>query len=370
MDVSNNKPKKGGKPVRQEKDTTNQTGGKHFTRDDRIRLESLDRALFPGKKKPNYTKLAELLGKHRTTISRQYAKGTVMNFNSQLEQFPVYSATKAQDAATEAAVNKGPKGKLTNTLALEIKTLILEEKYSPYVVTVHLKKKYPGKWIPCERTIYYAIKNKQLGVSHADLPYKRTQAPVKYPPRMSYHNARGRPISERPQAANDRTEYGHWEGDLVVGGTGKSPACLLVFTERMTRRQIIRRLPSRCQKEVKLMLDALERELLGPLRGVKTITFDNGCEFLDFAALEQSCLRPGKRFDVFYARAYRASDRGSNENANRVIRRFIPKGADISTFTDQQIQAIEDWMNALPRKLLDDLSAAEKVELYFKELAA
>jgi len=357
--------------VRQPQCTKTQPKGKHLTRDDRIRLESLDRALFPGKKKPNFTALAKQLGKHRSTISRQYKKGSVINKNSQLEEFPVYSAAKAQDHANAAALNKGPRGKLTNALAQEITALILGEKLSPYAVVIRLKKKYPDKPIPCARTIYYAIDNGFLGVTRADLPYKRMKnAPAKRAPRMSYHNARGRPISERPQAANDRSEYGHFEGDLVVGGTGKSPACLLVLTDRMTRRQVIRKIPRRTQKAVKRMLDSIERELLGPFRGVKTITFDNGCEFLDFEALERSCLRPGKRFEVFYARAYCASDRGSNENANRVIRRFIPKGADISKYTARQIQAIEDWMNALPRQLLDGLSADEKVQLYFKEHAA
>ncbi len=64
---------------------------------------------------------------------------------------------------------------------------------------------------------------------------------------------------------------------------------------------------------------------------------------------------------------FRASECGSNENANRIVRRFIPKGADISAFTREQVQRIEDWINALPRKLLDGLSADEKVDLYFKE---
>ena len=357
--------------MRQDNCTKNHAQGKHFTRDDRIRLESLDRALFPGKKKPNFTKLAEQLAKHRSTLSREYKKGIVMNKNSQLEEFPVYSAQKAQHAADEAALNKGPRARLTAPLAKEIATLILDKKLSPFAAVTLLKKDTRREWIPCERSVYNAIDAGLLGVSRADLPYKRMKgAPPKRAPRMSYRNARGRPICERPQAANDRSEYGHLEGDLVVGGTGTSPVCLLVLTDRMTRRQFIRKLPRRSQKAVKRAFDALERELPGPLRGVKTIPFDNGGEFLDAGALERSCLHSGRRFEVFYARAYCAGDRGSNENANRIVRRFIPKGADISAFTARQVQAIEDWMNALPRKRLDGLSASEKVELYFKEFAA
>jgi IS30 family transposase len=187
---------------------------------------------------------------------------------------------------------------------------------------------------------------------------------------MAYTNAGGRPITERPPGAEDRSEYGHWEMDTVGGGTGTSPACLPVMTERMTRRQIIRKLPARTQEAVIRELDRLERSRRGFFKGLKTITCDNGCEFLDFAAIEKSAKHAGRRCEVFYAHPYRASERGSNENANRIVRRFIPKGADISKFTRTQIRRIEDWINALPRKILDGLSAEEKVTLYFEEHAA
>ena len=82
------------------------------------------------------------------------------------------------------------------------------------------------------------------------------------------------------------------------------------------------------------------------------------------------CIHPGKRCDLFYAHPFRASERGSNENANRIVRRFIPKGADISQVSQTRIQQIEDWMNALPRKILDGLSAEEKVNRYFEVNAA
>jgi len=83
----------------------------------------------------------------------------------------------------------------------------------------------------------------------------------------------------------------------------------------------------------------------------------------------QHSITTKRRCDLFFAHPYSSYERGSNENANRIIRRFIPKGADISGFTRKQIKDIEDWINALPRKLLDGLSAEEKVKRYFKEAA-
>ncbi len=346
-------------------------GGKHFTWEERVKLEALDRALYPGKKRSNRSELARQLGRSRSSVSREYQRGTVVNMNSELEQFPVYSARKGQNAADQAALNKGPRGKLTNWIAEAIRTKIVDEKLSPYAALVRLRKTEQYAWLPCERSVYNAINAGLLGLSRHQLPYKPPdKRPEKRGTRMAYTNASGRCISERPDAADQRSEYGHWEMDTVVGGKGTSPACLLVMTERMTRREVIRKIPERNQKAVSRALGRLEREENSIFKTIKTITCDNGGEFLDAGAIEQSVLSKKKRCDVFFAHPYTASERGSNENANRIVRRFIPKGADISRYSRAQIQKIEDWMNALPRKLLDDLSADEKVQQYFNKEAA
>lgn len=368
LELQNNKQPR--RPMEQFKDVRKRDGGKHFTWEDRVRLEALDRALYPGRQPANLTELARQLGRHRSSVSREYRRGTVMNKNSQLEVFPVYSARKGQDQANATALNKGPRGRLTNRIAEDIRDLIIEKKRSPYAALRILRQAGKHAWLPCARTVYYAIDAGLIGVSREQLPYK----PVGKPPkkagrRMAYTNARGRSINERPQAADDRSEYGHWEMDTVVGGTGTSPACLLVLTERKFRQEIIRKIPARTQEAVVRALKHLEHEPLSIFKDMKTITCDNGCEFLDFKAIERSSVHGGSRCEVFFAHPYSSFERGSNENANRIIRRFIPKGADISLFTRKQIQKIEDWINTLPRKLLDGLSAEEKVEHYFKEAA-
>ena len=142
------------------------------------------------------------------------------------------------------------------------------------------------------------------------------------------------------------------------------------MTERLTRREVIRKIPDRSQKAVSRALGRLERETDSIFNSMKTITCDNGSEFLDVETIERSVVGNKKRCETFFAHPFTASERGSNENANRIVRRFIPKGADISRFSHTQIQKIEDWMNALPRKLLDGLSAEEKVQQYFNKEAA
>lgn len=345
---------------------------KHFNWEQRVQLETLCKHLYPGKKVPNFTELGRRLGRHRSTISREYHRGKVMNKNSQLEEFFVYSARKGQDAANRASLAKGPVGKLTNHIADDIAKLITEQNLSPYAALIRLASsgKYP--WLPCERSVYYAIDEGLLGITRAQLPYKPRKAKrKKCGRRMAYNNTHGRSINLRPAAANDRSEYGHWEMDTVVGAKGSKPACLLVLTERKYRQQIIRKIPARTQKAVIRALDQIERESNSIFESLKTITADNGNEFLDIEGIERSVF-PGntKRCELFFAHPYTASERGSNENANRIVRRFIPKGVDISKYLRKQIQHIEHWINTLPRKRFDGMSAQEIVQQYFiKEVA-
>ena len=138
--------------------------------------------------------------------------------------------------------------------------------------------------------------------------------------------------------------------DIVVGST---KTCLLVMTERKSRKELIFKIPSKHQKHVKEVIDKLEKKYKGRFKEYfKSITMDNGSEFLDSEGLERSCIKPGeKRTECYYAHPYSAWERGSNENANKLIRRFIPKGTDIGKLTQRDIKRIELWMNNYPRRI-------------------
>ncbi len=99
----------------------------------------------------------------------------------------------------------------------------------------------------------------------------------------------------------------------------------------------------------------------------KSITVDNGCEFQDFEGIEMAHRRKGKRTIVFFCHPYSAFERGSNENMNRLIRRFFPKGTNFDTVTKEQVAEAERWVNHYPRKLLGWKSAAS---LFDDELKA
>ena len=161
-------------------------------------------------------------------------------------------------------------------------------------------------------------------------------------------------LEDRPDHVDDREEFGHWEIDLVVGPTNASNAALLTLLERKTRTLICRKLPDKSQASVLRALKTIEREL-GTVefrKQFKSITADNGSEFLDVEALQRSAFSKQQRTTLFYAHPYSSWERGSNENANRMLRRFIAKGRDISTFTHRTVMDITHWINNYPRRLL------------------
>ena len=95
------------------------------------------------------------------------------------------------------------------------------------------------------------------------------------------------------------------------------------------------------------------------------MTFDNGMEFLNWKSLELSIKNPrNKRTTIYFAHAYAAWERGSNEVQNKMIRRFIPKGTDILEVSETEIQKIQDWMNNYPRKKLGYKSANQVAKEY------
>lgn len=356
----------------QENSIKNGHGGKHFTYEQRVRMDTLIRDKWPRGKKVNFAKLGRLMGKARTTVRREYARGEVANKDSQERWFRTYSAEAGRQDANARGQDKGPRMKFTNRVAARFEDLVTNEHLSPYAARAVMAGERFER-LPCVRSFYYAVASGLLGITRKSLPYRRDgkrKAP-KEGRRMAYTNKDGKSITERPPEAESRTEYGHWEMDTVVGGVGGSSYCLLVMTERKTRRQIIVRIRDRTQKSVVRALDNLERRADNIFGHMRSLTCDNGCEFLDIAGIERSALRGGtRRTGLYFAHPYSAFERGANENANRIIRRFIPKGSDIGDYKQRQIQEIEDWMNRLHRESLNGMTAAEAERAELKKLAA
>lgn len=154
--------------------------------------------------------------------------------------------------------------------------------------------------------------------------------------------------------------------DCIIGRQG-SKETLLAFTERLTRYEIIFKMPDRKSATVVRYLNKLEKRYGKQFRKIfKSITVDNGVEFSDFKGLEKS-IYGGKRTNVYYCHPYCSCERGTNERINREIRRLIPKGTDLSTISDKQIQDVETWVNEYPREIF---GYATSLELFFEQLQA
>jgi IS30 family transposase len=277
----------------------------------------------------------------------------------------MYLADVGQRVAEDRAANKGRGLKIghDHRLAGYLEQRIGKDRLSPDVVIGEIKAKDLQFTVTlCTKTVYNMIdRGDFLNISNKDLPVKKGVKKRKHRKirSVALKNLRGRSIEQRPEEVNTREEYGHWEMDLVVG-SGK--CSLLVMTERKTRKELIFKIPSKEQKYVIKVLDRLERKYRSRFKDIfKSITMDNGSEFLNSTGMERSCLNPTKRRTTcYYAHPYSAWERGSNENANKLIRRFVPKGSNIGKLTNKDVQRIENWMNNYPRRIFGYRSANEE----------
>jgi len=181
--------------------------------------------------------------------------------------------------------------------------------------------------------------------------YKKIYKSKNKDKRIAKHTPPEYSIEMRPKEANERSEYGHWEGDLIIGKRKKGWV-LLTFTERMTREEIIIKIKGKANEYVIKAMNGLERKYGKRFYSkFKTITFDNGVEFMDYCGMEKSCLRKKKRTNIYYAHPYCSGERGTNENNNRMIRRWIPKGVSMDNISPSYIKQIENWLNNYPRNM-------------------
>ena len=342
----------------QQNNNTKSKKGKHLEYSER---QSIER--WFNRDKRTKVEIAELLDRTEKTIRNEIKRGLVKNLTIELIEIWVYSADAAQQKYEYYLRAKGPKLKIDNDYELKeyVEKSIKEDKKSPEVIAKEIKK-MNFKTKMCARTIrnniytgdIYNIKSTDM-IYNKEYKDKNKEKTVceKVPPEKS--------IDYRPEEANTREAYGHWEGDLVIG-TKKRGAVLFTLTERKTREEIIVKIPGKKAEYVAEALDLIERRYKKIFyTKFKTITFDNGGEFRNWKSLEKSYdnRRKTARTQVYYAHPYRSGERGSNENANRLIRRFIPKGIDITPISEEYIQKIEDWINNYPRAMFNYKSTNE-----------
>ena len=209
----------------------------------------------------------------------------------------------------------------------------------------------------CYKTIYNYIDKEILEVKRKDLTYgkyERKEKNNKEEAERMKPNKEGKTIHDRPKEIETRETIGHWEMDLVEGLKGQKEPYLLVLSERKTRKEIIELIPDKSAKSVGKALDRIERELgVKKFRETfKTITTDNGAEFRDWKKIEKSYTgSKKKRTNQYFADSYSSWQRGTNENINKMIRRFLPKRTSFKGLKQEDVKRIEKWINNYPRKI-------------------
>lgn len=310
--------------------------------------------------------IARVMGFCRQTIYNEIRQGEVWLVNTKRAPIDVkeYSADKAQQKHQYNQTAKGRPIKLGNhhDYAHRLEHLLLgiqpdgtidrRKRYSPYAaLAITSKEGYPISI--CTSTLYsYIDKGIFLRLSNKDLWQKWKRRKRKYHPIQRVAHKHLPSIEARPQVINNRSEPGHWEMDLVISKRPKQTV-LLTMTERRSRQEVILKLPD---KRATSVITALAH--LAPA-GVKSITTDNGPEFLKYEELRQ--LLHGA--EVYYCHSYAAWEKGTNEIHNRMIRRWYPKGTDFTQIDQAELNDLAEWMNNYPRRVLKGKTPTEVYHL-------
>lgn len=332
--------------------------GKYLSYRERCDIEALLKVKTPVKV------IAATLGRCYSTIYKEIKRGQTKLVDSDLRAYFAYSAIVAQEDFIQAQTSKGCPIKMGNDheFAHYIENKICHDRYSP-AAALAAARRAGCKTSVSVSTLYSYIDKGYFGrISNKNLLYKHTGKKRSYNRVHVYRRCIVPHIEDRSEVVNTRQEPGHWEMDCVCGKSGTIPA-LLVLTERVTRYELIFKMPDKTTKSVVRVLNRLERSCPDFKERFKTITVDNGVEFADYPGMIRS-IYGGQRTEIFYCHPYTSCERGSNENCNRIIRRWVPKGQDISQYTTRYVRRVQDWINCYPRRVLGYSSAAECADVW------
>jgi IS30 family transposase len=324
----------------------------HLTEDKRLTIEAMRAKRFSAQA------IADELGVHRSTIYREFKRAGVLDTDG------MYFAVKGERARK---VGRRRAGKRRRKLGEDMESPAWRAVYSglrvgwsPEQLAGRLKLDRDScgdvsAFTVSHETIYSAIYAMPRGAlrtelvkllrrSHAGrLPRARGSARYTGVQQMT-------PIALRPPEVCARIVPGHWEGDLVKGAGNRSAVGTL--TERTSRLIMLAKLDG---SDANSALEGFTRRLRTVPESLrKTLTYDQGSEM----ALHQT-LAKRLKIDIYFCDAHSPWQRGTNENANGLIREYLPKGTDLSIYTHQQLFTIEASLNNRPRKILGYRTPAE-----------
>ncbi len=339
----------------QENYTTKSRKSKHLNYEERKIIERLLENNVAKKA------IARLLCRDINTIRDEIKRGSVeqrkrnqyLSRNPEVPEYFTYTkyfAEVGQRNYEKARLNCGAKCKIVECREFVeyAEKKIKLEKYSPDAIAGEAKAKHLFEKTVSTQTLYNWIDAGLMGIKNIDLLQKVSRKPRTSKPK-EHKKQLGRSIDERPIEINEKLRFGDWEGDSIVGKNGESSA--LTFVERQTGTAIVLKTESKTSTATVSAL--LNLKISNPRffeTAFKSITFDNGAEFAAAEELEALGI------EVYYAHPYSAWERGMNEHFNGLIRRFIPKGKDISHLSQNDLNRFASYINSMPRRKLNYLS--------------
>lgn len=298
----------------------------------------------------SFRSIAHRLGRSPSTISREIKRN---------DGYQQYRATQADQAAWDRA--KRPKlCKLSGNQDL-IKTITckLQSNWSPQQIAGWLKREFPTEEHNqvSHETIYRSLYVQTRGVLKKELiQYLRTRRIMR---RSKHSSLKGSglgqitdtvSINERPATIEDRAIPGHWEGDLIAGSKN---SYIVTLVERHSRFVMLAKIKDRKSESVVSALIKQAKKLPNEL--YKSLTLDRGTEFADHRRFKVET-----NIDVYFCDPNSPWQRGSNENTNRLLRQYFPKGTDLSVHSQAKLSAVARQLNERPRKTLNYETPAER----------
>lgn len=326
--------------------------GTELTRDERVQIYT---HLKDGISVP---KIAKFLGRHKSTIYREIKRCKTKNFEYDFEISQKIHEENISKRVRDLAIGKNKE------LANYIDYLIIKKRLSPEATIGKIINENRFKNVVCFQTVYRYIDKGFLKAKRMNLYHFGKRRVKKNRIIANGKFTKGTSIEERPQKINDRSEFGHFEGDLILNCRQKGVA-VLTLTERVSRFNINIAIPDKTQKSVINALDELERILAIRYNKrfceiIKSITFDNGIEFMDYQGIEKSCLSNNKRTTTYYCHAYSSHERGSNERNNGLLRKFgLAKSKNFNKLTSEELQESTNMLYNYPRGLFNYHCASE-----------
>lgn len=339
----------------------------HLTEKDRATIQALiEQKDGNGKRLFNNTYIANYLGVHRSTISRELKNRKSYRFmvrSGRTIEKP-YNATDAHNNYLfKRGLSKGEyKLRKYTKMAKYIEDKIKMDKWAPDVIVGYMQvHNYFKKDGFCEitvPTIYNAIR---YGIINVKLEDTRR---MKYKPEYKYKDKNFLPISKipysienRPEEINNRSTFGHFEIDTVIGTSRGKHECLLTITERKTKFEIIFKISSKTSENVVNKINQIKSFMKKHYNKIfKSFSTDNGSKFSDFLGIIKD-----SKTQIYFCHPYCSGEKGTNEKQNSMIRYFIPKKTLIENYSCEDINNIANWMNNYPRKSLNYKTPLESV---------